>query len=78
MNPYQNEELMWQRLKDIQLEAENSRLWATHRLPATVRLVRKLGRRVWRLAQLATARGRRRSQSQLRLVDDRETASDVA
>ena len=26
MNPYVNEDVMWQRLKDVQLEAENRRL----------------------------------------------------
>ena len=28
MNPFANEEIMWQRLKDLQREAENSRLVA--------------------------------------------------
>ncbi len=76
MNPYMNEELMWQRLKDIQLEAENSRLWATHGIPATLRLLRLLGERVWWLAGLATRRPPRRRPHQI--VEDRETASHAA
>jgi hypothetical protein len=76
MNPYVNEEMMWQRLKDIQLEAENSRLWATHAVPATVRLLQFLGGRVGRLAWLATHRASRRRH--LHIVDDRDTVSDVA
>ena len=34
MHPYMNEDVMWERLKDMQREAENSRLWAeAHPLP---------------------------------------------
>jgi hypothetical protein len=76
MNPYVNEEMMWQRVKDIQLEAENSRLWAAHGVPATVRLLQFLGGRVGRLAGFATRRPSRRPQ--LQIVDDCDTASDVA
>jgi hypothetical protein len=39
MNPYANEDVMWERLKDIQLEAENSRLIAQHLAPGFLRLV---------------------------------------
>ena len=28
MYPYMNEDVAWQRMKDLQREAENSRLWA--------------------------------------------------
>jgi len=76
MNPYVNEEMMWQRVKDIQLEAENSRLWATHGVPATIRLLQFLGGHVGRLAGLATRRSSRRRH--LHIADDCDTASDVA
>ena len=34
MHPYMNEDVMWERLKDMQREAESSRLWAeAHPLP---------------------------------------------
>jgi hypothetical protein len=39
MNPYANEDVMWERLKDIQREAENSRLIAQHLAPGFLRLV---------------------------------------
>ena len=49
MNPYANEDVMWQRLKDIQREMENSRLYGTQG-PSLLDIVRQLGRRVWWLA----------------------------
>ena len=78
MNPYANEELMWQRLKDIQLEAENSRLWATHGVPATVRLLQLLGERVWWLAGLAMRRPPRRRPVRVLVAEDGDAASDAA
>src|SRR5438132_13825332 len=60
MNPYMNEDIMWQRLKDIQLEAENRRLYGPRNLPALVALAGVLGRRVRWLAGLATRRAPRR------------------
>jgi hypothetical protein len=75
MNPYVNEEMMWQRLKDIQLEAENSRLWATHGVPATLRLVRGLGGRAWWYGVATRLLSRRR---RFQIVDDRDTAADIA
>ena len=39
MNPFANEEIMWQRLKDLQREAENSRLLAQNAGPVFVRLL---------------------------------------
>jgi hypothetical protein len=39
MNPYVNEEVMWERLKDTQREAENRRLIAQHVAPGFLRLV---------------------------------------
>ena len=39
MNPFANEEIMWQRLKDLQREADNSRLLAQNAGPVFVRLL---------------------------------------
>lgn len=39
MNPFANEDVMWQRLKDLQREAENSRLFAQNAVPVFVRLI---------------------------------------
>jgi len=58
VNPYVNEDVMWQRLKDIQLEAENRRLYGP-RVPNALDLVRVLGRRAWLLAGLAMRRSPR-------------------
>jgi hypothetical protein len=77
MNPYVNEEMMWQRLKDLQLEAENRRLRRGTALVSAVRMVRFLGARVWLLAGLATRRPPRRRPIQLR-KDDCDQASDAA
>lgn len=48
MNPYANEDLMWQRLKDLQREAENARLYRPRLVPAAWHAAGLLGRRVWR------------------------------
>jgi len=48
MNPYMNEDIMWQRLKDIQLEAENRRLYGPRNLPALVAL-----RSTWQACSVA-------------------------
>ena len=74
MNPYMNEDVMWQRLKDIQREAENARRLGLP--PGPLQLVRLLGRRAWWLAGLAARRPPRRHP-----VIEREqirTRSDVA
>lgn len=55
-----NEDVMWQRLKDLQLEAENSRLARPGLLPDALHTARLLGRRVWLLAGLASRRAPRR------------------
>jgi hypothetical protein len=44
VNSFANEEVAWQRMQDLQREAEYSRLMATHALPAALRLVRRLAR----------------------------------
>ena len=48
MNPYANEEVMWQRLKDLQREAETSRLIARNALPSFGRLLGLLAGRALR------------------------------
>jgi len=73
MNPFMNEDVMWQRLKDIQLEAENRRLYGTRTFPTLIALVRILGR----LAGLATRRAQRRHPVQL-AEQECEGASDAA
>ena len=77
MNPYMNEDVMWQRLKDIQQEAENRRLYGDPALVSLVALLRLLGKRVWWLAGLAMRRPPRRRP--LHVVEgERDAASDAA
>ena len=77
MNPYANEDVMWQRLKDMQREAENRRLIAQSRLPGLTQMAGLLARRAWWLAGLAIRRAPRRSP--LRLVKPgSDNASRVA
>ena len=73
MNPYANEEVMWQRLKDMQREAENSRLFAQQTLPRLLHLLE----RAWLLAGLAMRRAPRRSALTV-VRDDREAADTAA
>src|SRR5260370_1274145 len=56
MNPYANEDVMWQRLKDMQREAENRRLFVQSTLPGLAQTVGLLARRAWWLAGLALGR----------------------
>jgi len=77
MNPYTNEDVMWERLKDMQREAENSRLFAQYTLPGLVQMTRLLAKRAWWLGGLALRRAPRRSP--LRNVESRsDRASRVA
>jgi hypothetical protein len=76
MYQYNNEEVAWQRLQDIQREVENSRLIATHGLPATVHLARLMGERIWWLAGLAMRRSPRRHRTAR--IEDAEAARHVA
>lgn len=70
MNQYANEEVMWQRLKDLQREAETSRLIAQSALPS-------LGHLLGLLAGRALRRPLRRPA--LRVVEsDHEAAERVA
>ena len=76
MNPYANEDVMWQRLKDMQREMENSRLFVRGTLPALADSAGLLARRAWLLAGLALRRAPRRSA--LRVVESPDKASRVA
>jgi hypothetical protein len=77
MNPYANEEVMWQRLKDMQREAENSRLFVQGTLPGLAHMAALFARRAWWLGGLAIRRAPRRSA--LRVVEpDRDGATRVA
>ena len=61
MNPYMNEDVAWQRLKDLQREAENRRLLAQGGSSEAGRWsVRHLLERAWLLAGLAMQRPPRR------------------
>ena len=69
MNPYANEEVMWQRLKDLQREAESSRLFAENAVPTLVQMVE----RAWNLVRRPLRR------PALRVVEhDGDSASRVA
>ena len=74
MNSYANEDVMWQRLKDIQREVENSRLYGDR--ASLPKLVQQPGRRVWWLAGLATRRPPRRHPETE--MEGRSAAEDVA
>ena len=60
MNQNMNEDLMWERLKDVQRESEIGGLARTGFLPATLRLARLVSARAWLLAGLAARRAPRR------------------
>ena len=60
MNSFMNEDVMWERLKDLQLEAENSRVARQRLLPAAWHTAQLLGERAWLLAGLAARRAPRR------------------
>jgi hypothetical protein len=54
LNQYGNEEVTWQRLKDMQLEAESRRLYRPR--TGTGAILRMLAARAWNLAGLAVRR----------------------
>ena len=64
MSMYSNEDLMWQRLKDLQTEAENRRLARRAPAESAGSRVKLLAQRVWLLAGLATRRPPRHSWSE--------------
>jgi hypothetical protein len=77
MYPYMDEDVAFERLKDLQREMENSRA-AAGSLAAVGALVRNLSARAWWLAGLALRRPPRRRPG-LETVDYEDTAaSDVA
>jgi hypothetical protein len=55
-----NEDVMWERLKDMQREVENTRQQGPAVVPAAWQTVRMLGERAWLLAGLAARRAPRR------------------
>lgn len=61
MNPYTEEDVMWQRLKDTQREAENRRLIRAENGQSTWGLLKLLAARSWLIAGLAMRRPPRRT-----------------
>lgn len=79
MNQYLDEEVNWQRLRDIRREIEYSRLVAANGLPAVLHLARLLAARIWWIAGLAARRPpRRRPVVRLVECEEPDVASDVA
>ncbi|TAN31412.1 hypothetical protein EPN29_13365 [bacterium] len=79
MYPYMNEDVAWQRLKDLQLEMENSRLLATGGVPAAVAWARRLAERARRLGGFLMSRpSRRQSEVDREEAAERAAASDAA
>jgi hypothetical protein len=77
MYPYRNEDVAFERLKDLQREMENSRM-AANSLAGLGALTRNLAARAWWLAGLAMRRAPRRRPG-LEPVDYADTAaSEVA
>lgn len=78
MYQYTNEDVAFERLKDLQREMENSRL-AAHTLAGFWALIRNLAARAWWLGGLAMRRApRRRPVSRTRAAFDDDAASDAA
>jgi len=69
VNSFANEDVMWERLKDIQMEAENARMRGPRLGPASLRLARLLAQRAWLVAGLAARRAPRRHRAAGRLKD---------
>ena len=61
MNPYTDEDVMWQRLQDLQREAENRRLMRAEKGVTAGHTLRMLAARAWLLAGLAMRRPPRRT-----------------
>jgi hypothetical protein len=78
MYEYLNEEVTWQRLKDLQREMENCRRMAEGIGQSLVTL-RLLAQRAWLLAGLATRRPpRRRPSATEQEIEDARAAPDAA
>jgi len=76
MYPYMNEDVAWQRLKDLQQEMDNSRRWAAGERPAWFRWAFQLPASLARLAavRLSPARG----EPDVRDTAEAEAESDAA
>jgi hypothetical protein len=74
---YENYDVAWQRLKDLQVEMENSRLMASgfQRLLQTARV---LARRAWYLAGLATQRPPRPAPAAVHMDGEEVRAANTA
>lgn len=77
MNPYMNEDVMFERLKDMQREMENSYALAG-RLPSIGRLILILSERLWWIAGLAMRRPPRRHPVPAQGAYEEARASDAA
>ena len=77
MFQYSNEDVAFERLKDLQREMENSHLTA-NTLVGFGRLVRNLSARAWWLAGLAVQRPPRRRVAPSQASCDQDAASDAA
>ena len=53
-----HEDVAWTRLQDLQREMENRRLMAAPGEPASIRLMRSVGRPLWHAAEVAWGMGR--------------------
>ncbi len=78
MYPYMNEDVAFERLKDLQREMENSYLIEEMGARALGRLAKLLGERVWWLAGLAMRRPPRRRPISVQDSFEEATASDAA
>jgi hypothetical protein len=76
MYPYMNEDVMFERLKDLQREMQNSRAMAGSRA-GLGSLVRILAARAWWLAVLAMGRLPRHRPVQARHAYEEQAASDA-
>ena len=77
MYPYMNEDVAFERLKDLQREMENSRAM-TGALAELCNSVRILALRAWWLAGLAMRRPPRRRPVQVQHEYEEQSASDAA
>jgi hypothetical protein len=74
VNSFANEEVVWQRMQDLQREVEYSRLVASHGLPAALHLVLRVGRALRR----ATRRRPVAMEVECGECGERDAASEVA
>lgn len=77
MNPYVNEDAMFERLESLRRELENSR-WTAEGLRGWGTLLRNLGARAWVAGGLATRRPPRRRPVPIHHDYEEPTASDAA